>query len=115
MLTKNNWPYLAIIVLMAAFLSAGWVKSCSAERSLKKVNEELSGLRAEKDELVVENSKMIGENETMLAAMDSLMKKSNVTHEKEIHNHWNTVYNGLIVSDTAYRFISEYLYDLGHQ
>lgn len=107
--------YLVIIGLMLAFLSAGWVKSCSAERLLKKANEELSEARAEKDALVNENGKLIGKNETMIMAMDSLMKKSNVTHEKEIHNHWNTVYNGLIVSDTAYRFISEYLYDLGHQ
>ena len=91
------------------------VNIISKEIGLRKANKELSVLRAENDKLVKENKEKIAEYKTAMFIMDSIFKQSTITHEKEIHNHWNTVYNNLVVSDTSYRFISDYLYKLGQQ
>lgn len=114
-MVKKIKPVHIIIAFIIAFLSIGWVKSCSVERTLKKANKELSELKAENNSLVKENEKKQVQYETAKYVMDSLFSKSNITHEKEIHNYWNTVYNNLVVSDTAYKFISNYLYELGQQ
>jgi cell division protein FtsB len=104
-----------IIAFIIVFLSIGWVKSCSVEKTLKKANKELSELKAKNNTLVIENEKKQAQYETAKFVMDSIFSKSNITHEKEIHNYWNTVYNNLVVSDTSYEFISDYLYKLGQQ
>jgi cell division protein FtsB len=104
-----------IIAFIIVFLSIGWVKSCSVEKTLKKANKELSELKAKNNTLVIENKKKQAQYETAKFVMDSIFSKSNITHEKEIHNYWNTVYNNLVVSDTSYEFISDYLYKLGQQ
>ena len=114
-MVKKIKPVHIIIAFIIVFLSIGWVKSCSVEKALKNANKELSGLKAQNASLVKENEKKQAQYETAKYVMDSLFSKSNITHEKEINNYWNTVYNNLVVSDTSYKFISDYLYKLGQQ
>lgn len=112
---KSSTYRIAFIAVLIVFLLLGWVKSCSSEKDLRKANKQLSELSAANNKLVIENREKIAEYKMAMYVMDSLFNKSTITHEKEINNYWNTVYNNLIVSDTSYKFISEYLTKLGHQ
>jgi len=107
--------YLKYFVIggILAFTLLGWIKSCSVENSLKKANKTISELSAQNDKLVKENKEKMAEYKMAMYVMDSLFTKSKISHETEIHNYWNTVYNGLVVSDTSYQFISNYLTELG--
>ena len=75
----------------------------------------ISELSSKNNKLVQENKEKIAEYKMAMYVMDSLFRKSTITHETEIHNHWNNIYNNLIVSDTSYEFISKYLTELGQQ
>lgn len=101
------WVAIAIVfVIMSIFIITRNVR-------IKKLEKENSYLRSANDSLYINNMLMIDYYKNAINEMDSIYKLSLISHEEEINEYWDSVYNAMLSDDNTEQFISDYLSELG--
>ena len=101
------WVAIAIVfVIMSIFIITRNVR-------INKLEKENSYLRSANDSLYINNMLMIDYYKNAMNEMDSIYKLSLISHEEEINEYWDSVYNAMLSDDNTEQFISDYLSELG--
>jgi hypothetical protein len=101
------WVSIAIVfVIMSIFIITRNVR-------INKLEKENSYLRSANDSLYINNMLMIDYYKNAMNEMDSIYKLSLISHEEEINEYWDSVYNAMLSDDNTEQFISDYLSELG--
>jgi len=101
------WVSIAIVfVIISIFIITRNVR-------INKLEKENSYLRSANDSLYINNMLMIDYYKNAMNEMDSIYKLSLISHEEEINEYWDSVYNAMLSDDNTEQFISDYLSELG--